>query len=380
MQDLSQLKVAIVADWLTSRGGAERVVLSLTELFPQADIFTTVYKSENFPELKNRKVITSYLQSWPLKFKHQIYIWARPQAVESLNLDDYDLVISSASAEAKGVITKPETLHLCYCHTPTRYFWSHYHEYLKRSEYGLLDPFIKLFVPSMIHRLRQWDAVAAQRVNFYIANSKTTQARISKYYRRDSLVINPPVNFDRFSGQPVTGDYYLIVGRQIAYKRSDLAVEAFNQLDKPLHIIGTGPELERLKKLATSSNIKFFGNLTDDQVTEQMLNCKALIFPQEEDFGIVPVEAMAAGKPVIAYGIGGGGESVVDGQTGVLFYDQTPKALTEAIHRFEQSTFTTEACRARAQTFSDQNFKAQIKQTVTEQLANHKASLHDKTS
>ena len=380
MQEISQLRVAIVADWLTSRGGAERVVLSLTELFPQADIFTTVYKAENFPELKDRKVITSYLQSWPLKFKHQIYIWARPQAVESLNLDEYDLVISSASAEAKGVITKPETPHLCYCHTPTRYFWSHYHEYLKRSEYGLLDPIIKLFVPAIIHRLRQWDAVAAQRVDFYIANSKTTQARISKYYRRDSLVINPPVNFDRFAGQPGNGDYYLIVGRQIAYKRSDLAVTAFNQLDKPLHIVGTGPELDRLKKLATSSNIKFLGNLTDAQVTEQMLNCKALIFPQEEDFGIVPVEAMAAGKPVIAYGVGGGGESVVDGQTGILFYEQTPQALIDAIHRFEQTSFTPEASRARAQIFSDQNFKSQFKNTVIEQLAKHRASLHGKTT
>lgn len=378
MKDLKTAKVAIVSDWLTSRGGAERVVLSLAKLFPQADIFTTVYKAENFPELTDRNVITTYLQNWPLHLKHQIYLWARPQAIESLNLDDYDIVISSASAEAKGVITKPETIHLCYCHTPTRYFWSHYHEYLKRSEYGLLDPIIKLFVPSIIHRLRQWDRLAADRVDFFIANSKTTQTRIQKYYRRDSHVINPPVDLNRFAGQGEEGNYYLVVGRQIAYKRTDLAVEAFNQLDKPLHIVGTGPELSRLKQLASSSKIKFLGRISDEEVAQQMLNAKALIFPQEEDFGIVPVEAMAAGKPVIAYGIGGGSESVVDGKTGILFYSQTPASLIEAINKFEATHIASEACRNRAQVFAEANFHQKITDFIQEkQSVQHKDHVED---
>lgn len=354
------LKVAIVADWLTSRGGAERVVLSLADLFPNADIFTTVYKPENFPELKDRRVATTYMQKWPLKFKHQVYIWARPQAVESMNLDSYDLVISSASAEAKGIITKPETLHVCYCHTPTRYFWSHYHDYLKRSEFGLFDFLIKPFVPSIIHRLRQWDRLAADRPDLLIANSHTTAQRITKYYRRPSIIITPPVNLERFVGTPENGDYYLVLGRQIGYKHTDLAVEAANQLGFRLKVIGEGPELPRLQKMATSSKIEFLGFIPDEQVARELLGCKALLFPQEEDFGIVPVEAMAAGKPVIAYGHGGGGESVVDGVTGVLFCEQTAAALKAAIQRFEQINISVDACRHRAAEFSEAKFQAKL--------------------
>jgi glycosyltransferase involved in cell wall biosynthesis len=360
MENLADQKIAIVADWLTSRGGAERVVLSLAKLFPTADIFTTVFKSENFPELKNRRVIPSYLQNWPLAFKHQVYLWARPLAIESLNLDDYDLVISSASAEAKGIITKPETLHICYCHTPTRYFWSHYHEYLKSSEFGLFDPIIKLFVPGMIHKLRMWDRVAADRVDFFIANSDTTAKRIKKYYSTESRIINPPVDLQRFAGNSIAGEYYLVIGRQIAYKRTDLVVEAFNQLDRPLKIIGDGPELSKLKSMAKSSNIEFLGFVSDEEAAKQLLGCKALIFPQEEDFGIVPVEAMAAGKPVVAYGIGGGGESVIDGTTGVLFFEQSPTALIEAINRLENLSISSEACRNRAEKFGEGEFHQQI--------------------
>lgn len=363
------LKVAIVADWLTSRGGAERVVISLAQLFPNADIFTTVYKKENFPELKDRRVVTSYMQNWPLKFKHQIYIWARPLAIESLNLDAYDLVISSSSAEAKGIVTKPETLHVCYCHTPTRYFWSHYHEYLKRSEFGIFDRIIKLFVPGIIHKLRQWDSAASDRPDVYIANSKTTAERITKYYRKDSVIINPPVDLDRFAGEPINGDYYLVLGRQIPYKRTDLAITIANQLGLHLKVIGEGPELNKLKSTATSNKIEFLGAISDEAVANELLGCKALLFPQEEDFGIVPVEAMAAGKPVVAFSQGGGGESVVDGVTGVLFAHQTPESLTEAIQRFEQLNIDPAACRERASEFSEAKFQARILEVINQNHA-----------
>ncbi len=375
--DPQQLKVAIVADWLTSRGGAERVILALAELFPGADLFTTVYKAENFPELAHRRVFTSYLQGWPLRFKHQLFPTLRPQAIESLNLDSYDLVISSSSAEAKGVITKPETLHVCYCHTPTRYYWSHYHEYLQRSEYGLLDKLIKLIVPSLIHRLRVWDQAASGRVDFFIANSRTTQARIAKYYRRESVVVHPPVDVARFAEiPPEAGDFYLVLGRQIAYKRTDLVVEAFNQLQgKRLVVIGDGPELARLKSLATAGNVEFLGNLSDAEVAEYLARCRALIFPQEEDFGIVPLEAMAAGKPVIAYGKGGATDSVIPGTTGILFDAQTPASLIDALHAFEASDFDTAAIRAHAASFGLDRFGAKLLATIEQAWQQHRNNL-----
>lgn len=353
--------MAIVADWLTDRGGAERVILSLAEMFPQADIFTSVYKSANFPELQSRRVVTSYLQRWPLRFKHQIYSWARPKAFESLNLDGYDLVISSASAEAKGVLTQPHTTHICYCHTPTRYYWSHYQEYLKARQFGVLDPLVKLFIPAMIHKLREWDRVAADRVDFYIANSKHTQSRIRKFYNNDSTIINPPVNCQRFSGEAQTGDYYLVLGRQIPYKRTDLVIDAFKQLPHKLKVVGDGPMLEKLKKSASrQENIEFLGRISDAEVTKLVLGCKALIFPQEEDFGIVPVEAMSAGRPVIAYACGGALETVIDGQTGILFPDQTTASLLGAINKFEQTNISPETCRARAREFDEPVFKQKI--------------------
>ncbi len=366
---LQGLKVAIVADWLTDRGGAERVILALADIFPQADIFTSVYKAEAFPELSNRKVITTYLQKWPLKFKHQLFPTLRPKAFESLNLDEYDLVISSASAESKGVLTQPSTLHICYCHTPTRYFWSHYHEYLKAKQFGILDPIAKLFIPSMIHNLREWDRVAADRVDFFIANSRHTQNRIRKYYNMDSTVINPPVDFSRFSGEAQVGDYYLVLGRQMPYKRTDLVVEAFSSLPVKLKIVGDGSEMEKLKKMASGKeNIEFLGRISDSDTTKVVLGCKAVIFPQEEDFGIVPLEAMSAGKPVIAFSKGGALETVIDGQTGILFPEQSATSLTKAIHQFEQTSFSSEVCRERAKQFDLSVFKQKIIEFVESHL------------
>ena len=367
--NLEAKKVAIVADWLNSRGGAERVVLLLSEMFPDADIYTSVFKEDAFPELKDRNVYTTYLQNSPLRFKHQLFAALRPKAFESINLDAYDLVISSAHSEAKGVLTKPETLHVCYCHTPTRYYWSHFHEYLRKIHFGILDPLFKTFMPSLIHNLRIWDRVAADRVDVFVANSKNTQGRIKKYYERKSELVYAPVDFGRFNRtQQTTGDYYLIVGRQIAYKRTDIVVEAMNALNKPLKIIGTGPELERLKAMAKSDKIEFLGFPSDEQVTEYFANCKALIFPQEEDFGIVPLEAMAAGKPVIAYGKGGALETVVDGKTGTFFSEQTSESLVEAIKHFESMRIKPEDCRERAKEFDNSVFKQKMRSVIEKYL------------
>jgi len=369
---LEDLKVAIVADWLTDRGGAERVVLAFAEMFPEADIFTSVYKAENFPELASRKVVTSYMQNWPFKNRHQLFAWARPQAMESLNLDDYDLVLSSSSAEAKGIITKPETLHICYCHTPTRYYWSHYADYLKANQFGAFDFIFKWFAPSLIKSLRVWDRAAADRPDVMLANSHYIATRIKKYYDREAFVVHAPVDFERFANKPSQpGDYYLILGRQIPYKKTDLAVAVFNQLMRPLKVIGDGPELPRLRTMATSGEIEFLGRLKDEEITDYLLHSKALIFPQEEDFGIVPLEAMAAGKPVIAYGVGGATETVVDGETGILFDAQTEAGLRGAIERFESRTFDSAVCRARAEEFSVEKFEQKMFAVIADAWEKH---------
>ena len=357
------LKIAIVADWLTARGGAEKVVLALTDIFPQADIFTSVFKSKAFPELSKKRVYTSFLQNMFLGKKHQMWPHLRPRAFEQLDLDNYDIVISSASAEAKGVITKPETFHVCYCHTPTRYYWSHYHYYLNNPEYGILNPLVRFLMPRMIHRLRLWDRVAADRVDAFIANSKTTASRIAKYYETESTVIYPPVDAHRFSISQEVDDYYLIVGRQTGYKRTDIAIEAFNHLGLPLKIIGSGPALRKWM-LKARRNIEFLGRVSDEEVGQYMSRCQALIFPQEEDAGIVPLEVMASGRPVIAYRAGGATETVLDGVTGIFFADQTPKSLVEALHKFQKMKWKPQVIREHALKFDISIFRRQIKNFI----------------
>ncbi len=370
MKNIAECKIAIVADWLTSRGGAERVVLALSEAFPQADIFTSVYKSEIFPELVQRKVVTSFLQTMPLGKKHQLWPTLRPLAFELLNLDDYDIVISSAHAEAKGVITKPETLHICYCHTPTRYYWSHYHYYLQHPEFGTFNPIISWIMPKLIHRLRLWDRVAADRADVYIANSQTTQRRIKKYYEHDSAVISPPVNIDRFNPSSDIGNYFLVVGRQTAYKRTDLAIAAFNKLGLPLKVIGTGPALKKWM-LGARKNIQFLGRVSDVEVAKYLAQTQALIMPQEEDAGIVPLEAMASGRPVIAYRGGGAMETVIEGKTGLFFDQQTVPALIAAVQQFKTVKWDTAAIRTHAEKFDTKVFQRKIKEFTEEAYEQH---------
>ena len=356
-------KVALVCDWLTNFAGAEQVLLALTEIFPEAPIYTTVYNPERVTAFRDKQVITSYLQHWPWSQKHQLYAPWRPAAVESLDLSDYEIVISSSSAESKGVITKPHTRHYCYCHTPTRYFWSDYHEYQSRLEFGWLNPLVKMFMPRMINKLRIWDRLAADRVDTFIANSQFVAQRIRKYYEREAVVIHPPVRTERFRLAHSGGDYYLAVGRLIPYKAFDLLVHAFNANGLKLKIAGTGPEYAKLKELARP-NIEFLGYVPDKELPTLYAHCRAFLFPQVEDFGITPLEAMASGRPVIALGRGGALETVVEGKTGTFFSEQTVDALNNTLRAFNPDKLSPSHIRAHAEKFSLEVFKNNLLATV----------------
>lgn len=358
------LKVAIVHDWLTGIGGAERVVESLLKAYPQADLFTSVYREDKLPQFSG-KARTTFLQHWPLATrKHQLYPVLRPVAFESLDFAGYDLVISSSSAEAKGVVTPTETLHIAYIHTPVRYYWSNYKEYLADPGFGFLNPVIKLITPFFVRQMRYWDFAAAQRPDKLIANSENVAKRIKKYYKRSSEVIHPPVDTVRFQQKnAVEGDYYLIVSRLVPYKRYDIAVEACTRLGRRLIVVGGGPELKRLQKMAGPC-VEFRGPLDGDEITMLYEGCKAFLFPGEEDFGITPLEAMACGKPVLAYGRGGALETVVDGSTGVLFRDQTVGSLVNAIELCESIQWNSRAIARHASGFSEARFIEQIHRAV----------------
>jgi glycosyltransferase involved in cell wall biosynthesis len=352
------MKRAIVCDWLTNFGGAEQVILAMHELYPDAPIYTSVFNPEGVPQFAKLDVRTSFLQKWPFaKTKHKLYPAFRPFAFESLDLREYDVVISSASAEAKGIITKPDTVHICYCHTPTRYYWSDYHAYLHRLEFGILNPIVRKLMPRMIHNLRQWDYVAAQRVDYFIANSVNTQKRIKKYYDRESTVMYPFTDTTKYiPGTEKKEEYFAVISRLIPYKHVDLAVEACTRLNLPLKVIGSGPELDHLKEIAGSS-VEFLG-FTDEQTKLGVLQkAKGFIFSADEDFGIVPLEAMACGTPVIAYGKGGALETVVEGKTGVFFHEQTSESLVATLKKFDSFSFNTQDLVGRAKQFDISVFK-----------------------
>jgi glycosyltransferase involved in cell wall biosynthesis len=360
-------RVALVHDWMVSPGGAERTLYQLHRMWPDAPIFTAAYAPEKFPEFADADVRTTWLDHISLaKTKHQIFPLARAWAFKYLDLSAYDIVISSSSAEAKYVRTGRNTLHVCYCHTPIRYYWSDYDWYVAHPPFGRLNGLAKGILPVMIKSLRRMDYKAAQKVDVYVANSKHVQARILKYYRRESTVIYPPVALERFGLSDSHGDYYLIVGRQVAYKRLDLAVEAFNKLGLPLRVSGVGEEIARLRPHA-KSNIQFLGRVPDAELIALYGGAKAFIFPAEEDFGIVPVEAMATGTPVIAYGKGGLLESVVDGKTGLFFQQQTADALAEAVTRFESMTFDPRDIRKQAEKFGEAVFSTKMRAFVDEE-------------
>jgi glycosyltransferase involved in cell wall biosynthesis len=356
------VKIAIVHDWLTNMGGAERIIRIFHELFPDAPIYTMVYDKENMPkDFKEMDIRTSFIQKMPFGVKkYQLYLPFMPVAVEQFDLSEYDIVLSSSTACAKGIITRSDTLHICYCNTPMRYAWDMYHDYIKGK-----NVVTKYTIAFLMNYIRLWDRISADRVDYYIANSKNVASRIKKHYKRESEVIYPPVNTDYYTPGDKVEDFYLVVSRLVPYKRIDLVVEAFNKLGFPLKIIGDGSEFKRLKSLS-KSNIEFLGRLSDEEVREHYRKCKAFLFPGEEDFGITPVEAQACGRPVIAYGKGGTLETVIDDQTGVFFREQTVEALINAVKYFEKNIFKFDSSiiRQNALNFSKNVFKQKIKEFV----------------
>ncbi|WP_047307607.1 glycosyltransferase [Rhodopseudomonas palustris] len=323
------MKVAIVHYWFVGMRGGEKVIEALCELYPQADIFTHVFVPDAVSDrIRRHRVTTSFINSLPrASSMYKSYLPLMPLALEHLDLNGYDLIISSESGPAKGIVAPPNALHVCYCHTPMRYIWNMYHEY--RNGAGRIT---KLLMPPLAHYLRMWDVSTATRVDSFIANSATVAERIRRYYGRESVVIHPPVDTAAFVPvQPSQlGDYYLMAGELVAYKRPDLAVHAFNQIGRKLVVIGGGEMLNELKRIA-GPNVTIMGSQPFEVLRDHYTHCRALIFPGEEDFGMVPVEAMAAGRPVIAFGKGGATETVVPGLSGVFFQSQGVDQIRSAI-------------------------------------------------
>lgn len=370
-----KLKVALVHDWLTNWGGGERVFWSLHELYPNADIYATVYNEEAMPEFKELGVQTSFLQNVPLaKTKHQLFPVLRTYAVESYDLSNYDVVITTGAAESKGIVTKPSTLHISYLFTPTRYYWSEYDKYLADPGFGILNPIVKIVMPSIVKKMKHWDYAAAQRPDVIVGISRYVSDRIKKYYDRTASVVFPPVDAKRFKLTEKKDDFYLVVGRQVPYKRVDLAVQACTTMGKRLVVIGEGSEHEALKKIA-GPTIEFKGRLNDKEAAEYYAKAKSFLFTAEEDFGITPLEAMACGTPVIAYGKGGATETVKDGITGMFFDRQTPESLMNAIQRFEKTKFNPKTIRSHALTFDDMVFKKNFHALVEREWKKHKKEM-----
>lgn len=364
------LRVAIVHYWYSGNGlgGGERVIEAFSSIFPRAEFFALVASERGIPPaLRDRSVKTSFVGRLPgAKRWHRHFLPLYPFALEQFDLSGYDVVISSESGPAKGVITSPQTCHICYCHTPMRYLWDMYHEYKKK-----MNPVTRTIFSVTAHYARQWDVNAAARVDYFAANSRHVAARIRKYYRRESTVIYPPVDVSGGYISSQTEDYYLLVSRLVPYKRADLAVAACNRLGRRLRVVGTGPEYKELKKRG-GSTIEFLGKLDGNSLRETYAHCRALLFPGEEDFGIVPVEAQSHGRPVIAYGRGGALETVrglpVDGErnetspTGLFFHEPSVEALCNAIVRFEEmeSSFHPESIRGAVKRFDTERFKLEF--------------------
>jgi len=364
------MKIALVHDYLNQIGGAEKVLQAFCEIWPEAPIFTLIYDRKSTRDyFEGKKIYTSFLQKIPFsKRNHRFFLIFMPQAVESFDLSGYDIVLSDSASYAKGVVTGYKTLHISYCHTPLRYVWDDGQKYVNEFCFPQIIKKISSVPRSWI---RIWDREAASRVDKFIANSEFVRKRIKKYYGFDSEVIYPPLNSENFAIQK-TGDYFLMVGRLLPYKRFDLAIETFNKLNWQLKIIGDGPDKKRLKKMA-KDNVEFLGEITSDaELAKYYSQALAFIFPQEEDFGIVALEAMASGRPVIAYAGGGALETVIDGKTGIFFRDQTSEALEEAVKKFNSDDFDPGFLRQHALQFDKEIFKQKIKNFVEKSLMEFK--------
>lgn len=363
------MKVAIVHDWLTVPGGQEKVLRQLIEVFPDAPIYTSVFEPENFPWLEGKDVRTSFLQNLPLaKSKHQLFALLRARAFKKFDLSEYDLVFSQSTAEAKGARKRADAVHINYCNTPTRYYWSHYEDYKQDPGLGALNPLVKLVLPLLIRFLRSNDLKMAAGVDHFIANSNEVKSRIKKYYGRDSSVIFPSVETDRFNKLKSTArSGFVVTGRQIPYKKIDLAVAACTELGLDLHVVGDGPEHDRLVAMA-GPTIRFTTKASDADIETAVSSAEAYIFPSHEDFGIVPVEAMAAGTPVLAYGKGGALDTVAPGLTGEFFDKPSKESLMTALKEFKPTKYDSSGIKTHAEKFSTLRFQAEIKEYVVSKV------------
>lgn len=350
------LRVAIVHDWLVG-GGAERVVEALHQLYPDAPIYTS-YTTPEWQKRLHGKVVTGFLQHWPFsklrKFLPVLRIWW----FTHLDFSGYDLVISSSgNGEAKGIRVPPGTTHICYCHTPTHFYWRNYDLYLKQPGFGIFNPLVRLGLRFLVGPLRKWDLKASQRPDYYIANSTHIQADIKHYYGRDSVVIHPPVDLARFSRpEPDKREGFVVAGRQVPQKKADLAIAACKRLGLHLKVLGKGPEHKNLVAMG-GPKIDYHEFVSDTEMPEHFVRAEAFIFPSLDDFGVMPVEALASGTPVIAYRAGGALDYVVEGKTGMFFDKQDVPSLLKALRRFKETKFNHDYIRHHAQNFSPDHFK-----------------------
>lgn len=359
------MRVAIVHYWLVGMRGGEKVLEQICQLYPNADIFTHVVDREKISETILRHKITETFISklpWGRKF-YQKYLPLMPLALESLDLTGYDLIISSEAGPAKGVICRPDAIHICYVHSPMRYIWDQYHTY--KSKAGAIT---RILMPAIASRMRIWDVCSSARVDYIVANSEFVAKRIFKSWHREAVVIYPPVNVDAFRqvAEVDVGDFYLYAGELVSYKRADLVVEAFTKSGKPLIVIGEGAERKKLEESA-GSNVKFLGRVSFDVLRDHYAKCRAMVFPGVEDFGIMPLEVMASGRPVVAFARGGATETVIDGRTGVLFYEQNVQALDSAIDRLEENIekFSHQDLLSHAEKFSEDSFRREMSEFIS---------------
>jgi glycosyltransferase involved in cell wall biosynthesis len=352
------MKIAVVHDYFTQLGGAEEVASQLFSMLPGADLFAAVALDEWVPPaLRNVPIRTSWMQSLPqLKRLYREYFLIYPLGIRSLDLSPYDLVVSSSSGYGKGVRARRDAVHVCYCHTPMRWAWS-FSQYSAREQ---MSPARRAVLSLLVRILRHWDLSASREPDHFVANSRTVAQRILHTYGRHAEVIHPPINVRRFRPSGEQEDYYLILARLVSYKRIDLAIEAFNRMGRKLLIVGAGPDRARLEQLA-ASNITFAGRLPDAQVEHFAARCRALIFPGEEDFGMVPLEIAAAGRPTIAFHAGGATETIVQGKTGVFFHEPSPESLIDAVERFEKMRWSPEILRRHAENFTVDAFRARFR-------------------
>jgi glycosyltransferase involved in cell wall biosynthesis len=365
-QPATNPRVAIVHDWLIG-GGAERVVLELHRMFPDAPIYTS-YCSNEWRQKLDGKVVTGILQRWLLSKLRKYIPLLRIWWFSRLDLSGYDLVISSSgNGEAKGVRVPEGTKHICYCHAPTHFYWRHYEKYLKHPGFGILDPLARLGLRLLVRPLRKWDLKASQRPDAFIANSTHTKSEIKKYYGRDSTVIHPPVDTERFMGAAKNKDRhgFVTMGRLAPYKHTDIIVRACTELNLPLKVIGRGPQLGRLKKLAGPS-VTFLTNVSDKEMPAQLASAEAFLFAAYEDFGVAPVEAMATGTPVIAYKAGGALDYVEEGKTGEFFAEQTVESLVEKLRSFDSSNYSSEVVSKNAMRFSASRFRSDVEKYISQ--------------